>query len=199
MGEGGAFLKTSESRELTMTTEIEQITRDFFHEMFPDDEAEYNYRPDWLKNPKTGKNLELDIFYEKQKLAVEVNGPFHKLQYQKDKDAIKKKVAQDMGIFFLVVESVHDLFKIGRKWRFRIPDGLYLRMRAYKPNRKAFRSKLNNAFRKQRWHKWKDKMSESSRKEKESVLRRMEIRKRLLSEPVHNSNTSYQNHVMMEV
>ena len=34
-------------------------------------------RPDWLKNPLTGKNLELDLYEEKDKVALEYNGSQH--------------------------------------------------------------------------------------------------------------------------
>ncbi len=40
----------------------------------------YNFircRPDFLKNPETGKNLELDFYCDKLKLAVEFNGQQH--------------------------------------------------------------------------------------------------------------------------
>jgi hypothetical protein len=34
-------------------------------------------RPDWLKNPETGRNLEIDIYFPKLKLAVEYQGKQH--------------------------------------------------------------------------------------------------------------------------
>jgi hypothetical protein len=45
-------------------------------------EALYNksfpsIRPDFLKNPKTGKNLELDMYNAELKIAFEVDGPQH--------------------------------------------------------------------------------------------------------------------------
>jgi len=34
-------------------------------------------RPNWLKNPKTGHNLEIDIYFPKSKIAIEYNGIQH--------------------------------------------------------------------------------------------------------------------------
>lgn len=41
------------------------------------EKAIINYRPDWLKNPKTNYNLEIDIYFVKSKIAVEYNGRQH--------------------------------------------------------------------------------------------------------------------------
>lgn len=45
-------------------------------EMFPGMPIEYNYRKA-IRNPKTGKPLELDIFFPTKKVAIEVDGPMH--------------------------------------------------------------------------------------------------------------------------
>ena len=57
-----------------------------------DEKVFYNYRPEWLKNPLTGYNLELDIYYPNLKLAIEINGLHHKLDYQKYKDNAHEKL-----------------------------------------------------------------------------------------------------------
>lgn len=36
-----------------------------------------NYRPKWLKNPETGRNLEIDVYYEPWKIGMEYNGAQH--------------------------------------------------------------------------------------------------------------------------
>lgn len=46
-----------------MTSQTENLARDLLHHHFPFLHAVYNSRPDWLRNPKTGRALELDIFY----------------------------------------------------------------------------------------------------------------------------------------
>ena len=43
----------------------------------PGEEAHYNVRPEWLRNPRTGYRLELDIFYPSLNLAFEYNGWQH--------------------------------------------------------------------------------------------------------------------------
>jgi len=64
-------------------------------------------RPDFLRNPKTGRNLELDMFNADENFALEYNGAeheyfvpyFHKsekdLVYQKWKDALKARLCRE--------------------------------------------------------------------------------------------------------
>lgn len=72
-------------------------------------------RPIFLKNPKTGKNLEIDCYNEELKLAIEYNGQqhyrvtnrFHKSEQdfisQVDRDDFKKKKLKEMGITLISV------------------------------------------------------------------------------------------------
>lgn len=71
-------------------------------------------RPDWLKNPLTGKNLELDCYCEKLRIAVEHNGSQHyrvgkycenveNLQYQVYKDKMKKILCRQNGVDLIIV------------------------------------------------------------------------------------------------
>jgi hypothetical protein len=67
---------------------------------------ETNIRPDYLKNPITGQNLELDIFYTDFKLAFEFQGDFHYTNnYQKTKDEIKLKQSKEKGIIVIPVNA----------------------------------------------------------------------------------------------
>jgi hypothetical protein len=72
-------------------------------------------RPDWLKNPESGRNLELDCFNEELGLAVEFNGIqhykytsiFHKNKaeflYSLKKDMLKKKLCLENNVHLVVV------------------------------------------------------------------------------------------------
>ena len=72
-------------------------------------------RPDFLKYPKTGKNLELDMFNENLMLALEYDGVhhrkytefFHKSEQdfidQKDRDHFKEERCKELGITLIRV------------------------------------------------------------------------------------------------
>jgi hypothetical protein len=72
-------------------------------------------RPDFLKNPKTGKNLELDMYNQHLRLAVEYQGaqhrtytPFFHKSYsdflgQVERDNYKKKRCEEEGIDLICV------------------------------------------------------------------------------------------------
>lgn len=62
-------------------------------------------RPDFLKNPKTGRNLELDCYNEKLRIAVEYNGAksHYNDERQIENDKYKKSVCKKMGITFITV------------------------------------------------------------------------------------------------
>lgn len=74
-------------------------------------------RPDFLRNPSTGENLELDCYNEELKLALEYNGKqhyfftpeYHKsysdLYYQKCRDDYKKIACKNNGIKLIVITN----------------------------------------------------------------------------------------------
>ncbi len=80
-----------------------------FHRPFP------TKRPSFLKNPETGRSLELDCYNEGLKLALEYNGAqhyeypntFHKTKkefsYQVRRDNYKKDLCKQNGILLLIV------------------------------------------------------------------------------------------------
>lgn len=74
-----------------------------------------NLRPSWLKNPLTNRNLELDCYNEKLKLAVEYGGEQHfkwcsfaKQSYadfrsQVYRDRIKVNACKEHGVYLIMV------------------------------------------------------------------------------------------------
>lgn len=72
-------------------------------------------RPTWLKNPNTGRALELDCYNSELKIAVEYNGRQHyewpnftnqdKVSFHKqlDRDNLKKKICFEHGIYLIIV------------------------------------------------------------------------------------------------
>lgn len=59
----------------------------------------YNYRPNWLKNEKTGENLELDIYCRELNQGWEFQGWQHyRDEKQVERDKIKKKLCRQMGV-----------------------------------------------------------------------------------------------------
>jgi len=65
----------------------ENICKNIFESLF---NCKFNKcRPDWLKNPNTNRNLELDGFNECLKLAFEYDGEFH---YKRSKKYSSKKL-----------------------------------------------------------------------------------------------------------
>jgi hypothetical protein len=75
----------------------------------------FTARPNFLKNPETGKNLELDCFNPELKLAVEYNGIQHykfpnftgmseeEFKGQLRRDLFKKKRCKEKGVTLIIV------------------------------------------------------------------------------------------------
>lgn len=124
-----------------MTTNLELVFRDVCGDVLQG-KAIYNHRPDWLKNEKTGKNLELDIFYPELKLAIEANGIFHKLYSQKLRDSLKKSLCVKNGIKLISakdpIELMHKLKKLTGKKVSKISK---TKIYCYQPNKSVFGQK----------------------------------------------------------
>jgi len=66
-----------------------------------------NYRPDWLKNPHTQKNLEIDIYLPEFKIGIEYQGGFHFLDGSKKtdstryRDTLKHELAKKKKVFIV--------------------------------------------------------------------------------------------------
>lgn len=102
----------------------EQICKEFveFYFQKPFDKI----RPDFLKNPVTGENLELDLYNPDLKLAIEYNGSQHyhynsfmhknsrdKFQNQQYRDLIKKDLCGKSEITLVIVPYTVQHDKIG--------------------------------------------------------------------------------------
>lgn len=84
----------------------------------------HSVRPEWLKNPKTGKCLEIDCFNEELKLCVEYDGEqhykwvprfhkqFHEFKAQQVRDAWKEGKCKELGYTFIRVPYYVSFHKI---------------------------------------------------------------------------------------
>lgn len=105
----------------------EQVSKDFLEKLFdmPFDKA----RPDWLRNPKSDRNLELDCYNEELGLALEYNGEqhyiwpngfnmsFENFQAQRERDLFKRRRCKEEGVRLITVP-----YKVKPK---DIPDYIY--------------------------------------------------------------------------
>lgn len=79
---------------------VREIFESLFNKSFP------RTRPDFLKNPTTGANLELDGYCEELKLAFEYDGEWHYLNHfanddlkiRQERDILKNKLCLEHGI-----------------------------------------------------------------------------------------------------
>jgi hypothetical protein len=84
---------------------VRHLLETFFRYKFP------SVRPVWLKNPKTGRNMELDCYCKEMNLCVEIDGVqhhkylpyFHKGGYQeflemKERDQMKNVLIKQRGL-----------------------------------------------------------------------------------------------------
>lgn len=88
-----------------ITSQQELKLKKLLEDILPTEEYIDNYRPDWLKNPETGYNLELDRFYPNLNIGIEFNGPQHRKknnEAQWNRDRIKKHLCAKQGVIRLV-------------------------------------------------------------------------------------------------
>ncbi len=77
----------------------ESLARQLFNHYLPFLKVQYGIRPDWLKWPVTGNNLELDIYFPEIKVAIEADGIQHGrpiIGMQKDFAAFERQQARDL-------------------------------------------------------------------------------------------------------
>lgn len=90
-------------------------------------------RPDWLRNPATGRHLELDCYNEELRLAVEYNGVQHyifpnrfhlteaEFVDQVARDEVKRSLCDQRGVYLIVVPYSVGVSQIPSYIRDRLP------------------------------------------------------------------------------
>lgn len=101
--------KTNKKRFNKNENRCREIVEHIFGRPFP------SIRPNFLKNPATGKNFELDMYCEDLKLAFEYNGSqhyeynkfFHRhnidFEYQRVSDKYKRNICEKHGITVITI------------------------------------------------------------------------------------------------
>ena len=124
-------------------TYIEKLCNEFFDNSFSHLRKDQQYRPDWMKNPSTGRNLELDIFYHQINLAIEVDGITHEIcEDQKIRDKIKDKLCDDYGVELLRIKHPKELLQLSQEFKSlynikEVSPELRRKMMSYRPGRKG--------------------------------------------------------------
>ena len=109
----------SSNKRKVSNNKMEEKCRDIFEDIFSVDF--HTVRPDWLKNPETMRNLELDGYTDKIKtkkgvgVAFEYNGSQHSFfnphfhRTEKDfvrqarRDRLKRKICEERGILLVTI------------------------------------------------------------------------------------------------
>jgi len=114
----GLYLLHRSKTHLKMENECRRHFESLFHEAFP------SCRPDFLANPKTGHNLELDGFNPRLRLAFEYNGSQHyfynpffhadeqAFEQMQDRDELKRALCEQAGITLITIPytiRIHEL------------------------------------------------------------------------------------------
>ena len=128
INKGGMEKKTAlESRGESL---CRSILEKFFQKPFP------SVRPDFLLNPVTGKNLELDCFNAELGLALEYNGSqhydfpntFHKTfeeyEAQKRRDDLKIRVCEAAGVYLITVPYRIPHHKLPKYIEYYLPENV---------------------------------------------------------------------------
>jgi hypothetical protein len=107
-----------------MLSQIESLIRTTLNYVFPNEKVIYNWRPDILKNPQTGRNLEIDIYYPDLNLAFEVNGIYHLTVCGRTRDSIKKKRCAENHINLFAITGAKEILKIIEQLKLFYPESL---------------------------------------------------------------------------
>lgn len=114
-------------------------------------------RPDWLRNPKTGQNLELDGFY--RNIAFEANGIQHyeynphfhdsydEYEDQVYRDKLKIKLCKKRGVYLISIRyDVQDLesYILSKLPNSHIQHKLYTSYRSSKTHEHSYKPRTSN-------------------------------------------------------
>jgi hypothetical protein len=105
---------SQQASNVPKTSKGEEIVAEVFADIMQR-EVQRNIRPNFLRNPESGKALELDCYDEEYKIAVEYNGiqhykypsAFHKSEQQfydqLYRDRLKKKLCEEEGVYLIPI------------------------------------------------------------------------------------------------
>lgn len=132
------YIKKMESKKTSSESRGECICRKiletFYEQPFP------TCRPDFLINPETGSNLELDCFNAELNLALEYNGiqhyvypnKFHRtldeFNEQRRRDYMKKEVCESAGIYLINVPYNIPYHKLPKYIEYYLPENVKYRI-----------------------------------------------------------------------
>jgi len=122
-GASGGMRKALAASSSMFESRGEKLTRDILeNDVFPG-RIFASVRPNWLKNPETGRNLELDCYNESLRLAVEVHGKQHYEQVDimhgsgkagleafrkgQQRDSLKRSLCAKRGVRLIEVPYSH--------------------------------------------------------------------------------------------
>lgn len=147
----------------------EQLARALLRHYLPRERFLYNLRPDWLRYPPIGRNLELDIFLPGRIIAIEVQGVQHgrhiaglqptftDFLVQQRRDAYKREAYQLQGVALYTLTSFHLLqrnlepfirqFMTESEWRNTTPP-----LNLYRQAEQLIRMKVVRPRRRSAWH-----------------------------------------------
>jgi len=155
----------------------ESIAYKLIKEFYGDVEILVNHRPDWLKNPFTGFNLELDFYIPSKSVAYEIQGPHHYKKSDRSqqwRDKYKKQQCEYKRITLVtVVADQRDFYALRNLFKSKIPDEDIQYNFQYKNHPKKKKRRKNPKGKPSQYGKIVQ-AHEAQRRETESVRRRRE-------------------------
>ena len=99
----------------------------------------HRIRPSWLRNPKTGRSLEIDAYNDQLKIGVEYHGEQHyhyvprfqkslaEFNSQVYRDQVKLDICDRVGVYLIVVPYTCPLHLIEKFIRYYLPEAVKAR------------------------------------------------------------------------